>query len=61
MPITSFLNQLNTDVTVQSYKPLSLLLGTKFLDLGISKTDQDINRRIRILRALASEKLQKRL
>ena len=48
--ISVFLADLITDITKQGLSPLGLLLGCKFLSLGIRSGDRDINRRIGLLR-----------
>lgn len=36
-PAGKFLKKLVGDLTVQSFKPVNFILGTKFLNLGITK------------------------
>lgn len=47
--LATFLNKLNGDAMQRGFQPLSLLLGPKFLDAGLTQEDKSINRRIRIL------------
>lgn len=42
------MHKLVCDAMAQSFDPLSMLLGPKFLDLGLREIDKDLNRRIKL-------------
>lgn len=60
-PLSLFMIQLIIDVSSQSFEPISMLLGTKFLNLGLREKDRSINKRIKLLRQMASMLINKRL
>lgn len=51
--LATYFNDLVSDGYNQSQNILSLLLGPKFMDMGIRKSDRDINRRMKLFRAFA--------
>ena len=42
-PIAIFMNQLNAEISQQSFSPRALLFGVKFLELGLTYEDRKIN------------------
>lgn len=46
--LANFLITLINDTNIQSSSPLSMILGVKFLNLGLRAIDRDINRRLKL-------------
>lgn len=59
--VATFINKLNTDITLQNFQLPLLIFGPKFAELGLRAADRDINNRIKLLRQLADELIKKRL
>lgn len=59
--IGSFFIDLINDVNVQATSPLSVILGPKYLNLGVTKRDRDINRRIGLINGWGALQVEKRL
>lgn len=53
--LSTFISDLVADGNRQSQNVVSMLLGPKFMDLGIRKMDRDINRRIKLFRTFAGD------
>ena len=41
--------------------PIALLLGPKYLDLGVTKFDKELNRRIKVFNAWGKDYLQRKI
>lgn len=49
------------DVFNQIKNPLSFILGNKYLNLGVTHTDKEINRKIKVYRNIGISKLEEKL
>ena len=49
------------DLSLQNADPLYMLLGLKFVKLGLRKKDKDINRRLMMYRAWGNDFVQKKV
>jgi hypothetical protein len=56
-----FVKSLIDSILVQSKEPLSVILGNKYLEIGISERDREINESIKIFDAWGKSFLKKRL
>lgn len=45
-PIGKFTTKLMADLTAQIFNPINLLLGPKYLNLGLTRNDRDVNKRL---------------
>ena len=56
-----YISQLNYDVSIQGFSAIGLLLGQKFLNLGLREIDRDIIERLKVYKSLIREKILERL
>ena len=61
MSVSKFINDLNADINAQTYDPLSILFGKKFLELGLREKDRSVNERIKIIREFSLNKIKERV
>lgn len=61
IPAGKFLKKLVSDLSQQSFYPINFLLGTKFLSLGLTQEQRDIEKRIQIYRKWGIEFIRKRM
>ena len=59
--VAIFYIDLINDVNVQGKSPLAIIGGPKYLNIGVTKKDKDINRRIALLNAWGTTYVDKRL
>ena len=55
------MHEMLVDTISQGTDPLGLLLGEKFLNLGIRQKDKETNRKIKVYREVGKEFVKKRL
>ena len=56
-----FLRNILLDLARQSLEPTGVLLGSWIYDLGLTKRDRDLNRRIKIAKNLVKDFIEQRL
>ena len=60
-PAGDFIKKLMSDITNQAINPLNALLGPKFTQLGITHTQREISKNIKILKQWALCFIRKRI
>ena len=55
-----FVNQLSNDLYTQSFVPINLILGPKFLELGITESQRELKKRVSIYKGWGHEFIRKR-
>lgn len=60
-PAGKFLKKLVADISEQSFIPINFLLGVKFMSLGITKQQKDIEDRVKAYRKWGVEFIRKRI
>lgn len=60
-PAAIFLSNLMKEINQQTFKIPSLLLGEKYLELGLTAKDKMINSDLKIIKEFAKEKIKSRL
>ncbi len=55
------MHKLVNDSMEQSFDPLSLFLGPKFMDLGLRQKDKDLNRRIKLFHEVGASLIKKKI
>lgn len=59
--IPKMMNKMMLAVNEQGFEPIALILGPKFLELGLRKKDRDINRQVALFRDYAVKTIEKRV
>lgn len=59
--LPNYISDLVADVHRQSQNILSALLGPKFLEMGLRESDRDINHRMRLFKAFASDLINSKM
>lgn len=60
-PAGKFLKKLVADISEQSFTAINFLLGVKFMSLGITKQQKDIEDRLKAYRNWGLELIRKRI
>lgn len=60
-PVCLYMNQLIADVTLSAFELLPMILGVRFVSLGIRAKDRDINRRIKLFRTWGLQFIKARI
>ena len=60
-PVGKFITKLMGDITSQILNPLNLLLGPKYLNLGLTKSHRDINERLNNFNKWGHQYVRKRI
>ena len=59
--VSHFINDLNEEIITQTFDPMTIIFGPRFLESGIRKKDREISKKIKIMRKFAEETTKKRL
>ena len=59
--VPDFVQKLMGDLALQNADPVYIILGLKFIKLGLREKDKDINRRLKLYKAWGNDFVQKKV